>query len=68
MNFIQIVILKENKFLKRIGAELKNSIIIQMKNKTEFNLNKQMQKIIHKNTVLNLVKKKTQMKMGEMIK
>ena len=26
MNFIQIVILKENKLLKRIGAELKNSI------------------------------------------
>ena len=36
----ELKIKKENKFLKRIEAELKNSIIIQMKNKTEFNLNK----------------------------
>ena len=36
----ELKIKKENKFLKRIGTELKNSIIIQMKNKTEFNLNK----------------------------
>ena len=36
----ELKIKKENKFLKRIGAELKNSIIIQLKNKTEFNLNK----------------------------
>ena len=59
----ELKIKKENKLLKRIGAELKNSIIIKMKNKPEFNLIKPNAKnnknILYKNITNSVISKKS---------
>ena len=59
----ELKIKKENKLLKRIGAELKNSIIIKIKNKPEFNLIKPNAKnnknIFYKNITNSVISKKS---------
>ena len=40
-NTKELLIKKENKFLKKVGSNLKNSIIVKLKNKNEFNFMKQ---------------------------